>query len=469
MFVMNLSPQLALSLFVIILSSCGHIIVLGGGGSTGPGAAQDRTGVLEGVWTLTVTDSLGEYQNLITFSDSDEILAWHDQYDNEFFSDLTVGVSDITVSATNEVSLYLYYEFEFENNVYATDLNLGGVLFGNDNILQLSGNSQVSMNGELLEVEVMSILATRGDTTDGGSVNDSANTQLLEGRWFVELSDLFGTQIHSIEFSQDGSIRHWLDQYGNDLALIDDNSNMFALVSSSMSTDLGAQYTFSYEDNVYDVFVDMSGVMDQTNDQITLDGVVKTYSNGILFSLLHTTANAFRYIEAVGNDGANSSQLEGDWVFAIESESLIGYSFYQHNVVCGPDGAPNNWLVSDDVDALVIDPNAVANMMVSSDNNVMAILDYEDFDYYDDPYQTTINVQGVVNEFDNAFMQLIGSTTYDGYFGVSEIPIFISAYRPSLTTSVAGTENGSLWPMHTSSDDVLGAPHGPLFAPWAFE
>ena len=166
------TPILVL-LHLTSISSCGPEITFGGGSSGGSSgsAAEDKTFLLEGEWTLTITDSTGEYENLIDFSETGEILHWYDQYGNDFYGDLSAGYSNVSVSPTNLVLLDLQYDYMFNGILYSSGMSLSGLMLGNDNIMQLSGSTQFLENGVFVNEEPLD----DASDADGESEDEEAD------------------------------------------------------------------------------------------------------------------------------------------------------------------------------------------------------------------------------------------------------------------------------------------------------
>jgi len=119
LYTMKYCTPIVLLICLASMPACGPSITLGGDGYGGGGATGDRTSALEGEWTLDITDSTGEYENVIEFSDAGEILHWYDQYGNDFYGDLSVGYSDVSVSPTNLVLLDLQYGYMLNDVLYS--------------------------------------------------------------------------------------------------------------------------------------------------------------------------------------------------------------------------------------------------------------------------------------------------------------------------------------------------------------
>ena len=456
------TPILVL-LHLTSISSCGPEITFGGGSSGGSSgsAAEDKTFLLEGEWTLTITDSTGEYENLIDFSETGEILHWYDQYGNDFYGDLSAGYSNVSVSPTNLVLLDLQYDYMFNGILYSSGMSLSGLMLGNDNIMQLSGSTQFLENGVFVNEEPLDVYATRGNDTEGGGFNDGAYTSLLEGAWYFTITDLVETGIHSIEFNETGAMLHWVTPYGVNIARLDPVSDLQAYVSSSYSVDLAGQYTFEDEGSTFSVSLEFSGDMaGATESTISLDGIVKVYSEGYLVSLLHSTAEANRSAVSGTNDNANFAFLEGEWVLATNHESSSRWNY----MTCHANGEILEWLLSDGEDVFSLDSEASAMANISSDNQARTEMYYELADISGNIVSFYAIANGVFNSDNNNFMQMVGTEVYETPHETLSFPIFLSAFRTSL---LEASVNNEVWPIKAITAQRANMGYGPLHSPWA--
>lgn len=447
------------------IASCGVEIDLGGsssGGSSSGGAAEDRTSLLEGEWTLTITDPAGEYENLIEFSDTGEILHWYDQYGDDFYNDFSDGYSDVSVSATNNVSLFLQYDYLFNDILFSAEVSLSGVMFGNDNILQLNGYTRLFEDGEPVESGSLDVYALRGDDTESGGLNDGAFTGLLEGIWYFTITDFIDTEIHSIEFDTQGEMLHWVTPHGVDIPYLDPESSLYATVSSSYGVEIGAEYTFVNDGSIFSVFLEFSGEMSsQTESSMSLDGLIKVYSDGHLLSILHSSAVANRSTSSSANDNANFAFLEGEWVFVLNSNTIL----QSNNVICDANGDVTHWYESDGQEVLSTYSEAYAEINISSNSQAFADMYYETQDSWGNflSWSTTSN-DGIFNSANNNFMQMLGKKTLVANWGTSSEPIFISAFRAS---QGATSGNDRVWPIKAIASQLTNMGYGPLYSPWS--
>ena len=457
---MRIYAPIIVLLYLAFMPSCGPEITIGGGSSSSGGTAEDKTFLLEGEWTLTITDSTGEYENLIDFSETGEILHWYDQYGNDFYGDLSAGYSNVSVSSTNLVLLDLQYDYMFNGIQYSSEMSLSGLMLSNDNIMQLSGSTQFLENGVFVNEELLDVYATRGNDTGSGGFNDGANTSLLEGTWYLTMTDLIETGIHSIEFNQTGTMLNWVTPYGVNIPRLDPASDLQAYVSSSYSVDLAGQYTFEDEGSTFSVSLEFSGDMATTTEStISLDGIVKVYSEGYLISLLHSTAEANRSTVSGANDNANFAFLEGEWVFVTNHELGSRWNY----MTCHANGEILEWVLSDGADVFNLDPEASAVANISSDNQARTEMNYEleSIGGFMVSYYAIAN--GVFNSDNNNFMQMVGTEVYELEFETLSFPIFLSAFKTSLLeTSV----NNEVWPVKAIAAQRDNMGYGPLHSPW---
>jgi hypothetical protein len=418
------------------------------GGTTSSEVAEEKTAALEGEWTLAITDSVGEYENLIEFSDTGEILHWYDQYGDDFYSDLEVGYSEVSVSATNLVSLELQYEYNLNDALYSAKMSLVGLMSADDTMMDLDGETLLSENGVVTDSQLLSVHALRGNDAGGDIINDGLFTESLEGTWYFTITDLVGTGIHSIEFDESGKMLHWVTPYGTDITRLDPASDLQAYVSSSYDVHLAGQYTFEHEGSTFSVSLELSGDMDQATEyEMSLNGLTKIYSDGYLISLLHSPAAANRSTLSGANDNAKFSFLEGEWVFVVNNDTGVTI----HNITCHANGDILSWLLFEEVNVFDIDTEALAMVNISSDDQAYSEMDYA---------MTSITANGVFNSVNNNFMQMAGTQTWGTY----SLPTFVSAFRASL---LATSMNNTVWPIKAAATQLTGIGYGPLYSPWS--
>ena len=462
LYTMKYCTPIVLLICLASMPACGPSITLGGDGYSGGGATENRTSALEGEWTLDITDSTGEYENVIEFSDAGEILHWYDQYGNDFYGDLSVGYSDVSVSPTNLVLLDLQYEYMLNDVLYSAEMSLSGLMLSDDSIMQLDGETLLHENGVIVNSESLDVYALRGDSAGGDGPNDGLYTNILEGTWYFTMTDLVETGIHSIEFDETGKMLHWVTPYGTDIARLDPESDLQAYVSSSYAVHLAGQYTFEHEGSTFSVSLELSGDMSQGTESImSLDGIAKVYSNGYLVSLLHTVAVANRSALSGVNDNAKFASLEGEWVFIIND--ALGIT--QNNVICDATGDVTHWYLGDGQDIFSLYSEVDAMASISSSNQADAEMSYETTDAWGDFISVSIaSDDGVFNEANGDFMQMVGERYYLTSQGALSYPSFISAFRASLlTTSV----NDDVWPAKAIAAQFTGMGYGPLYSPWS--
>ena len=197
-----------------------------------------------------------------------------------------------------------------------------------------------------------------------------------------------------------------------------------------------------------------------TESTISLDGIVKVYSEGYLISLLHSTAEANRSTVSGANDNANFAFLEGEWAFIINHELGSRWNY----ITCHANGEILEWILSSGADIFNLDPEASAVANISSDNQARTEMNYEleGIGGFMVSYYAIAN--GVFNSDNNNFMQMVGTEVYELEFETLSFPIFLSAFKTSLLeTSV----NNEVWPVKAIAAQRDNMGYGPLHSPWA--